>query len=151
MWAGNPPVHFSGIFGPLLRFTVLLTLLLNHKFIYRPRSLYINYLLYKSTYIAKNALSTNPVRSRGKILIKNKGWALWEFRCALWEFYSHFSGFSRKCVIKGGDERRFWARRPSLKYKISQASPEHTGRDVSEARVSLPLTFLKFVVLFGHE
>ncbi|RKU10845.1 hypothetical protein C6503_19365 [Candidatus Poribacteria bacterium] len=60
----------------------------------------INYIyssLYKSTYIAKNALSTNPVKSRVQILIKNKGmalWefcmALWEFCMALWEFYSHF-------------------------------------------------------------
>ena len=61
------------------------------------RNNYIYSSLYKSTYIAKNALSTNPVKSRVKILIKYKGmalWefcmALWEFCMALWEFYSHF-------------------------------------------------------------
>ena len=47
---------------------------------------YIILLLYKSTYIARNALSTNPVKSRVHILIKNKGMALWEFCMALWEF-----------------------------------------------------------------
>ena len=44
-------------------------------------------LLYKSTYIAKNAPSANPVNTGVQILIKNKGCPLWEFWCPLWEFW----------------------------------------------------------------
>ena len=48
--------------------------------------LYINIPYIKSTYIAKNALLTNPIKSRVKMLIKNYGVTLWEFRVTLWEF-----------------------------------------------------------------
>ena len=44
-------------------------------------------LLYKSTYIAKNALSANPVNTGVQILIKNKGCPLWKFWCPLWKFW----------------------------------------------------------------
>lgn len=52
--------------------------------------MYINYFFLKSTYIRENALSTNPVNTGVKALIKNWGMALWEFCMALWEFESQF-------------------------------------------------------------
>ena len=59
---------------------------------------YIILSLYKSTYIARNALSTNPVNTRVQILIKEKGLRLWEFRLRLWEFRLRLWEFDA-CVL----------------------------------------------------
>lgn len=59
-------------------------------------------LLDKSTYIARNPISTNPVNTRVQILIKEKGMPLWEFRLPLWEFrlplWEFYSRFSNKVI-----------------------------------------------------
>ena len=66
--------------------------------------MYINYFFLKSTYIRENALSTNPVNTGVKALIKNWGMALWEFCMALWEFcmalWEFESQFQHKVIHK---------------------------------------------------